>query len=162
MPSFLSARNRIKILLLFTIAGPALGGLPFAIPMTIAGLMTAFSGANTSSPGVTALMFSYLIGIIPAALCGIIYQWIAARLSNIAASRTKLQTFTVGMLSGTVSGLLVVCLFLLMQKDNVTFYSVILFCSMFAGALCALIARRWTDSDNVTAAVSAPPNMPRA
>ncbi|HWU97111.1 MAG TPA: hypothetical protein VN114_01245 [Oxalicibacterium sp.] len=156
MPLSLSARNRIKIVLLFTLAGPAIGGLPFAIPMTIAGLMTALSGAGIHFPGVAALMFSYLIGIVPAALCGIIYQWIAVRLSTITAGRTKLQTFTVGMLSGTVSGLLTVCLFLLLQKDNVTFYSVILFCSMFAGALCALIARRWTDRTPTTASMPSP------
>lgn len=123
--------------------------------------MTALSGTNTSFPGVTAFIFSYVIGVIPAALCGIIYQWIAARLSVISASRTKLQTFTVGMLSGTVSGLLAVCFFLFMQKDNATFYSIVLFCSMFAGALCALIARRWTDKGDATMVSNTLPNATR-
>lgn len=160
MSSSLSAKNRIRIVLLFTIAGPALGGLPFLIPLLIAGAIAAFSSSGTSFPGVTAFAFSYAIGIIPAALCGLLYQWIAARLSRLAPIRTRLQTFVVGMLSGTVSGLLSVCLFLFMMKDNVTFYSIILFCSMFAGALCALIARRWTDR-NPTIASHLSPNTPR-
>lgn len=150
MSSSLSTRNRIKIVLLFTLAGPALGGLPFLIPLIIAGLIAAFSGSNSGFPGLVAFAFSYVIGVVPAALCGLIYQWVASRLSSLAPVRTKLQTFVVGMLSGTVSGLLSVCLFLFLQKENVTFYSIVLFCSMFAGALCALIARRWTETTSAT------------
>lgn len=147
MSSSLSPRGRIKIVLLFTLAGPVLGGLPLLIPLMIAGLISAFSGSGSGFPGFIAFAFSYVIGFVPGALCGLIYQWIAVRLSTLASTRTKLQTFVVGMLAGTISGLLAVCFFFFLRRENVTLYFVILFCSMFSGALCALIARRWTEKN---------------
>lgn len=145
MPVPLPVRERIKIVLLFTAAGPVFGSLPFVIPLALIGLHSGFSDPSGNLPILMVLIVSYLIGLIPAIICGGIYQWIAARLSGITPQRTKIQTLVVGLLSGLVTGFVTVCVLFFMHRDNVIFYAAILFSSMLAGALCALIARRWTD-----------------
>lgn len=140
-------KDRIRIVLLFMAAGPALGALPAVVPLTLAGFVAETSDDSGMSIAGAALMLSYLIGIVPAVLGGVFYQWIAGRLAAMSPRRTRIQSFTFGVLSGLAASVLTIVVFFLLQRDNPVFYAAILFCGMLGAGLCALIARRWTEPE---------------
>lgn len=156
-------RNRIKIVLLFMVAGPALGSLPFVIPLMLIGLHSGFLDPYGQPHIVKVLLASYLIGVLPAIVCGSIYQWIVLRLARNAPSRKKIQTVVIGVLTGLLTGLMTTGILLLIQRREITndalvFHTALLFCCMLASALCALIARRWTDRHGARTSLHSPSN----
>lgn len=162
MSSSLSLRNRIRIVLLFMIAGPALGSLPFVIPLMLIGLHSGFLDPYGHPHIVKVLLVSYLIGVLPAIACGGMYQWIVARLARSAPSRKKIQTVVLGILTGLLTGLMTTGILLFIQRREITqdalvFHTALLFCCMLASTLCALIARRWTDRPDAGASLHAAP-----
>lgn len=131
-------RERFKTAVVFALWGPPIGAIPII-------LLFAFTGATHSNlilniTGAFGIVFySYLPGIIPAMICGIIYQWWFYR-PQPDGGRTY-EVFVGFFIGYCTTAVLTICLFSLFKSDfgMSVWAGLIGGCS---GAVCAYLDKR--------------------
>jgi len=139
--------SRVKTTAFFALIGPAVGAVPFLIMIFT---LAAFHGdAQGILIAVGALVVAYTYGLIPAAVCGLLFSWIVGRHPHVV--NRAAYVVWVGAVAGFFSSLPVaVWAFLFTEKilayDHVLMAGTFLVISIFSGAFCAVLWRKWASA----------------
>lgn len=131
-------RERFATFVVFAIWGPPIGALPII-------LLFAFTGVTKSnlilniSGALGMVFYSYLPGIIPATICGIIYQWWLYRPQP--NGRRTYEVFAGFFIGYCTTATIIICLFSLFKSDfGVSIWAGLI--GGFSGTICAYLDKR--------------------
>lgn len=136
--SFPTKKERIKTVFFFALWGPLIGALP---------AMVFIWSTTAGSPGVDQILggavsitaFSYVLGILPAVLSGLLYQWYLYR---PLADGSRAREVIIGFVSGYSAT--AILLFLLSSFFEPRIDVLLLLGSVggFSGAVCSYLDKR--------------------
>jgi hypothetical protein len=132
--------SRVKTITFFALIGPAVGAVPFLI--TILTLAAFHGDAQGILMALGALVVAYTYGLIPAAVCGLLFLWIVGRHPHVVNRAASVAW--VGAVAGFFSSLpLAAWVFLFTEKvlayDHALMAVAFLVPSIISGAVCAVL-----------------------
>jgi hypothetical protein len=139
--------SRAKTIVFFALIGPAAAALPCLV--TILTLAAFHRDAQGIGIAVAALFMAYCYGLIPAGLCGVLFAlYIRRHPSAISSSAAIVR---LGVVAGFLSSLPVAAwAFLVTERvlvyDHVLMAGTFLVISIFSGAFCAVLWRKWASA----------------
>jgi|LakMenEpi03Aug12_release.lakeMendotaPanAssembly.Ray.scaffolds.fasta_scaffold281126_2 hypothetical protein len=125
--------------------GPAAAAIPLLVTtLTLAAFHREAQGIGIA---VAALLMAYVYGLIPAVLCGVLFACYIRR--HPPATSSSATIARLGVVAGFFSSLPLAALtFLFTEKvldyGHVLMAGTFLVISIFSGALCAVLWRKWT------------------
>ncbi len=138
--------SRTKTIAFFALVGPAVAAVPFLI--TFLTLAAFHRDAEGIAIAVAAMLMAYVYGLIPSAVCGLLFSWILGRHPHVVSRAASVAR--VGAVGGFLSSLpLAAWAFLVTEKQKVTAYdpplmaAAFLVPSFFSGTICAILWRNW-------------------
>ena len=133
--------RQIKIMLLFTLVGPPIAAIPFALILTTEGL----------GLGILAIVLSYPIGVIPTVIAGALFIMISRWLLNKRWFLSKQKAFFLGAICGAVGVLFLFILFNFLMYDSrskTSFYNIyipVVLLGFMSGGICGVLSLRHLD-----------------
>lgn len=139
--------SRAKTIAFFALIGPAVGAVPFLI--TILTLAAFHGDAQGILIAVGALVVAYTYGLIPAAVCGLLFSWVSNRYPSTMhrVSGVAICGAAAGLASGLSLCLAIVGLARLFaiqreRDDTVIFLGMLLASCVVSGPVTAILCRR--------------------
>ena len=133
--------RQIKIMLLFTLAGPPIAAIPFALILT----------TESIGLGILAFVLSYPIGVIPSVIACVLFIMISRWMLNKRWVLSKQRTFILGAFCGAIGVLFLFILFnLIMYGGGSKTTYIDIFISLFllgciTGGICGVVSLRFLD-----------------
>lgn len=129
----------MKVLLLFVLLGPVIGGMPMAF------LGAALMGAGV---GLVVIVFSYLFGLVPAAMAGVFFVVGIRLFPSVMQHEPMLRGFCFGLVAGFLGVISILLPALVLGTESTkelasgSFgWTMVLFGS-FSGGVCGVLAAR--------------------